>query len=77
MLGSSSSMGSTASEPNANRYGVSPVDVLWVVLYPQSTLGISSAHFPGYLSIFFLRDVTMVLFMDSTCPFDWGWATDV
>ena len=70
-------MGSTASDLKVSRYGVSSIKVRCIARYPQSTFGISSAHLPRHLSTFFLSDATIVLFVDLTCPLDWGWATEV
>ena len=66
------SAGMTASVPKASENGVAPVEFFEVVLYDHKTPGSSSAHLPFASSSSFLSVLTMVLLVDSACPFDCG-----
>ena len=66
------SAGMTASAPKVSENGVAPVEFFEVVLYDHKIPGSSSAHFPFALSSRFLSVLTMVLLVDSACPFDCG-----
>ena len=66
------SAGMTASVPKASENGIAPVEFFEVVLYDHKTPGSSFAHFPFAFSSRFLSVLTMVLLVDSACPFDYG-----
>ena len=53
-------------EPYANENGVSPVNVLDVILYNQSTPGSSSAHLALAFSSLLCSVFTLVLLVDLT-----------
>ena len=70
------SIGATASVPNAKANGVSRVADLHVVLYAYSTSGRYSTHFPFRFSSLVFSAALRVLIVTSTCPLDYGWAGD-
>ena len=72
IVGNQESKRMTASAPYIIEKEVSPVDLRGVVLYVQSTCGISSAHLPFASSNLFFNPLNMTLFTASACPFPWG-----
>ena len=62
------SSGMTTSEPYASENGVSPVDLLGVVLKVHRILGNSSTHLSLASSSLFLIPSNTVLFDASACP---------
>src|SRR3954470_20579053 len=74
------SIGMIASEAYTRKNGVNPVDRFGVVLKLHKTVGSSSTHAPGALSIGStnrgLMPDKMRPFALSAWPFDWGCATD-
>ena len=66
------SAGMMASAPKTSENGVAPVEFFEVVLYDHKTPGSSSTHLPFAFSSRFLSVLTMVLLVDSACPFDCG-----
>ena len=72
MFGILISIGIAASDPYAKENGVALVEVFVVVLYDDKTLRSSFAYLPFACSSRFLSVLTMVFFVDSAWPFDWG-----
>ena len=67
-------MGITASTPYVMEKGVSPVDLLKIVLYDHSTWGNSSTHFSFASSSLFFSISRITLFVALACPFPCGYA---
>ena len=64
------STGTTASCPKAKVNGVSPVAILWVVLYVHNTPDSSLTHAPFFAPSLIFKSLFIVLLAASTCPLD-------